>query len=192
MGFGCGDDGRRGRLRERSARDTTTRATSYRRFDAGQTGLRDMTGRFFARRGALIAAAALSLGLAACEGEVINRGWVPDDRALEQIKPGASAEQVLLVMGTPSTVSTVGGKTYYYVSQRLTRRFSFMAESIQDQRVVAVYLDAKNKVARVANFGLQDGQVFDFVSRTTPTGGDEVTIVRQLLRAANVFSPPSL
>jgi outer membrane protein assembly factor BamE (lipoprotein component of BamABCDE complex) len=151
-----------------------------------------MTGRFFGRRGAMIAAAVLSLGLAACEGEVINRGWVPDDRALDQIKPGAAAEQVLLVMGTPSMVSTVGSKTYYYVSQRLTRRFQFMDERIQDQRVVAVYLDAKNKVSRVANFGLQDGQIFDFVSRTTPTGGEEVTILKQLFRAASVFSPPSL
>jgi outer membrane protein assembly factor BamE (lipoprotein component of BamABCDE complex) len=150
-----------------------------------------MSGRFFGRRAATAAAVVLSLGLAACEGEVINRGWVPDDRALEQIKPGASAEQVLLVMGTPSTVSTVGGKTYYYVSQRLTRRFQFMAERIQDQRVVAISLDAKNKVDRVANYGLQDGQVFDFVSRTTPTGGEEVTIVRQLLRAASLFSPPT-
>jgi outer membrane protein assembly factor BamE (lipoprotein component of BamABCDE complex) len=151
-----------------------------------------MSAVFFGRRGALIAAAVFSLGLTACEGEVINRGWQVDDRALEQIKPGVSAESVLLVMGTPSTVSTVGSKTYYYVSQRLTRRFQFMAESVQDQRVIAVYLDQKNKVARVANFGVQDGQIFDFVSRTTPTGGDEITILRQLFRAANLFAPPAL
>jgi outer membrane protein assembly factor BamE (lipoprotein component of BamABCDE complex) len=144
---------------------------------------------FFGRRGALVAAAVLSLGLAACEGEVINRGWQVDDRALDQVKPGVSAESVLLVMGTPSTVSTVGGKTYYYVSQRLTRRFQFMNERLQDQRVIAVYLDAKNKVARVANFGLQDGQIIDFVTRTTPTSGDEITILRQLFRAANLFAP---
>jgi outer membrane protein assembly factor BamE (lipoprotein component of BamABCDE complex) len=151
-----------------------------------------MSARFFGRRGALVAAAVVSLGLSACEGEVINRGWQVDDRALEQIKPGVSAESVLLVMGTPSTTSTVGGKTYYYVSQRLTRRFQFMAESIQDQRVIAVYLDGRNKVARVANFGIQDGQIIDFVSRTTPTGGDEITILRQLFRVANLFSPPAL
>jgi outer membrane protein assembly factor BamE (lipoprotein component of BamABCDE complex) len=151
-----------------------------------------MSGRFFGRRGALIAATALSLGLAACEGEVINRGWQIDERALDQIKPGASAESVLLVMGTPSTVSTVGGKTYYYVSQRLTRRFQFMDERIQDQRVIAIYLDQKNKVARVANFGIQDGAIFDFVSRTTPTGGEELSVLRQLFRAANLFSPPAL
>ncbi len=145
-----------------------------------------------ARKGFLGLAVAGTLALGACEGEVINRGWQMDDRALEQIKPGASAEQVLLVLGTPSTVSTVGGKTYYYVSQRLTRRFQFMGERLEDQRVIAVYIDAKNRVSRVANFGLQDGQVFDFISRTTPTSGDEITILRQLFRAANLFAPTPL
>jgi outer membrane protein assembly factor BamE (lipoprotein component of BamABCDE complex) len=132
-----------------------------------------------------------TLGLVACEGEVINRGWQIDDKGLEQIKVGASAEQVLLVLGTPSTVSTVGGKTYYYVSQRLTRRFQFMGESLQDQRVVAVYIDNKNKVSRVANFGLQDGVLFDFISRTTPTGGEEITILRQIFRLSNLLGPPT-
>jgi outer membrane protein assembly factor BamE (lipoprotein component of BamABCDE complex) len=187
------DQGSRRWLREVRTRVTNRpKRASYRRFEAGQIGLRHMTRRFFGLRGTVVLAAVLSLGLAACEGEVLNRGWQADDRALDQIKPGASAEQVLLVLGTPSTVSTVGGKTYYYVSQRLTRRFQFLDERIQDQRVVAVYLDAKNKVARVANFGIQDGQIFDFVSRTTPTGGDEQTVLRQLFRAANLFSPPAL
>ncbi len=132
-----------------------------------------------------------TLGLAACEGDVINRGWQIDDKGLEQIRPGAAAEQVLLVLGTPSTVSTVGGKTYYYVSQRLTRRFQFMGESLQDQRVVAIYIDNKNKVSRVANFGLQDGVLFDFISRTTPTGGEEITILRQIFRLSNLLGPPA-
>lgn len=143
----------------------------------------------FARRAGLLVTFAGALVLAGCETEVINRGWQIDERALEQIKPGASAEQVLLVMGTPSTVSTVGGKTYYYVSQRLTRRVQFMGERLEDQRVVAVYLDGKNKVSRVANFGMQDGVIFDFISRTTPSGGDEQTILRQLFRVQNILSP---
>jgi len=143
----------------------------------------------FVKRTALAAVMGASLGLAACEGEIINRGWQQDERALEQIKPGSSAEQVLLVLGTPSMVSTVGGKTYFYVSQKLTRRFQFMNETIQDQRVIAVFLDDKNKVSRVANFGIQDGQIFDFVSRTTPSGGDELTILRQLFRVSNILQP---
>lgn len=149
-----------------------------------------MRRRLNGRSGLMFAVVAATLALSACEGEVINRGWQIDERALDQIKPGASAEQVLLVLGTPSTVATVGGKTYYYVSQRLTRRFQFMNERLQDQRVVAVSIDQKNKVSRVANYGLQDGVVFDFISRTTPTAGEELTLVRQLLRVSNILALP--
>lgn len=110
------------------------------------------------------------------------RGHLIDDRALDQIKVGSAAEQVVLVMGTPSTTSTVGGKTYYYIQQKVSQPVLFLNERVTDQRVVAIYLDDKNKVSRVANYGLQDGKVFDFISRTTPTGGQEATFLTNLFR----------
>ena len=42
--------------------------------------------------------------------------------ALEQIPVGATQEQVLIVLGTPSTVATVSGEAFYYISQRSERR----------------------------------------------------------------------
>ena len=42
-----------------------------------------------------------------CFGETFQRGYVLPDGALEQIPLGASQEQVLLVLGTPSTVATL-------------------------------------------------------------------------------------
>ena len=104
--------------------------------------------------------------------------------ALEQIKPGSSAEQVILVMGTPSTVSTVGGKAYYYISQQVSQRFQFMPKHITDQRVLAVDLDKNNKVERLANYGIKDGKVFDFISEKTPTGGAENSLLAQIMHAA--------
>jgi outer membrane protein assembly factor BamE (lipoprotein component of BamABCDE complex) len=132
-----------------------------------------------------LALAALALGgcdtLSTQEGTGI-RGFVLDEKALDQIKPGSSAEQVVLVLGTPSTTSTVGGKAYYYISQKISQPALFMEEKITDQRVVAIYLDKKNKVERVANYGLKDGVVFDFISRTTPTGGADSGVIASLFR----------
>lgn len=130
--------------------------------------------------------AGMALGLsllAACADQGVGqRGWVLDERSLDQIRPGSSAEQVVLVLGTPSTTSTVGGKTYYYISQKVSQPVQFLNEKITDQRVVAVYLDKNNKVERVANYGMKDGVIFDFISRTTETGGRDGSVLGSLFR----------
>ena len=145
----------------------------------------------FTRFVALAAAESGPLFLASCTEPPVTRGYVLDDRSLDQIKVGASAQQVILVLGTPSVVSTVGGKGYYYVSQKLSQPYQFMGQKITDQRVLAISLDAKDKVAKIANYGMEDGKLFDFISRTTPSGGDELSFVRQLLKASNLMAPSS-
>ncbi len=115
------------------------------------------------------------LALAGCGGftETLQRGYVVQEGALEQIPIGASQEQVLIVLGTPSTVATVSGEAFYYISQTSQRSAAFMPYEVKDQRVIAVYFDKNRRVERLANYGLKDGKVFDFVSQTTPTGGKE-------------------
>ena len=51
-----------------------------------------------------------------------------------------------------------------------------------DQRVVAVYFDKNRRVERLANYGLKDGRVFDFVTRTTPTGGKDFAYVNAMFK----------
>ncbi len=126
----------------------------------------------------------LALGLmpGGCFGETFQRGYVLPEGALQQIPLGASQEQVLIVLGTPSTVATVSGEAFYYISQRAERPVSFMQPKIVDQRVIAVYFDKNRKVRRVAEYGLKDGKIFDFVSRTTPTGGADLSLLNGLFR----------
>ncbi len=81
-------------------------------------------------------------------------------------------------MGTPSTTSTVGGDAWYYIGQKMSRALAFMPAKMTDQSVLAIYFDKSGKVERIANYGMQDGKVFDFVSRTTPTGGQEPNFLR--------------
>ena len=136
--------------------------------DAG--GIVHRKGRRAATYGLLVA---LALGLGGCFGETFQRGYVLPEGALEQIPLGASQEQVLIVLGTPSTVATVSGEAFYYISQRAERSISFLQASIVDQRVIAIYFDRNRRVERVASYGIKDGKVFDFVSRTTPTAGSD-------------------
>jgi outer membrane protein assembly factor BamE (lipoprotein component of BamABCDE complex) len=134
--------------------------------------------------------AGLATGLAACQGgETYQKGFVFEDAMLAELKPGTDVQSVLKTLGTPSTVSTVGNKTFYYISQQQSRRFQFMEAKVTDQRVLAVYFNSNFKVERVANYGLQDGKVFDFISRTTPTSGNEQSFLRQIFRGVGTFNP---
>jgi outer membrane protein assembly factor BamE (lipoprotein component of BamABCDE complex) len=128
--------------------------------------------------------AVLSLSLGGClnyDGGY-TRGYVVDQQALQQVTPGSSAEQVLAILGTPSTTSTIGGSAWYYISQKVDRALAYSAPVVTDQKVLAVYFTPQKKVDHVANYGLKDGKVFDFISRTTPTGGAEQGFLKNLFR----------
>jgi len=138
-----------------------------------------------ALRGTLLGsltALTLGLALAGCTGEQFQRGYILPPGALEQIQIGASQDQVLVVLGTPSTVATLDGDVFYYISQRTERKVAFMHQQVIDQRVIAVYFDKNRMVRRVANYGLKDGKIFDFISRTTPTGGQEISYLAPLFK----------
>jgi outer membrane protein assembly factor BamE (lipoprotein component of BamABCDE complex) len=116
--------------------------------------------------------------------ETRQRGYVVPEGALEQVPLGATQDQVLIVLGTPSTVATLSGDVFYYISQR-TERTAFLPQQETDRRVIAVYFDKNRRVQRLADYGLKDGQVFDFISRTTPTSGTELSYLSTLMR--NIF-----
>jgi len=131
------------------------------------------------------AAAAIALVcavLGGCTSEQFQKGYILPPGALEQIPIGASQDQVLIVMGTPSTVATLNGEVFYYISQRAERKIAFMNQQIVDQRVIAIYFDKNRQVQRLANYGLQDGKIFDFISRTTPTSGQEMSYLAPLFK----------
>jgi outer membrane protein assembly factor BamE (lipoprotein component of BamABCDE complex) len=127
-------------------------------------------------------AALFCLALGACTGEQFQKGYILPTGALEQIPIGASQDQVLIVLGTPSTVATLDGEVFYYISQRTERPVMFMNQKVVDQRVIAVYFDKNRQVRRLANYGLKDGKIFDFISRTTATSGQELSYLTPLFK----------
>jgi outer membrane protein assembly factor BamE (lipoprotein component of BamABCDE complex) len=134
----------------------------------------------------LRAAAAIALlcaTLGGClTGEEFQKGYILPPGALEQIPIGASQDQVLIVMGTPSTVATLNGEVFYFISQRSERPVAFMNQKVVDQRVIAIYFDKNRQVQRLANYGLKDGKIFDFISRTTATSGQELSYLAPLFK----------
>ncbi|MEQ1669373.1 MAG: outer membrane protein assembly factor BamE [Hyphomicrobium sp.] len=152
-------------------------------------GLRQTTGRSksvpasLTLVAALAGALALSGALTGCSEQITKHGHQFHDTDLQAIQPGMSQEQVRSTLGTPATTAVVGsGDAFYYISSTMSQS-AFFTPSEKDRQVVAVYFNQGGMVETVANYGLKDGKVFDFISRTTPApGGKDEGILKSLFR----------
>jgi len=146
----------------------------------------------------LILAAGGALFLSGCNAaqtlstsETLTHGYVVDEETLDLVPVGSSREQVLLSLGSPSTTATFDNEVFYYISQTRVRSVAFMNPRVRDQRVLAVYFGADGRVSQIANYGMQDGRVFDFISRTTPTAGKDQNFIAQMISGVAGGGMPS-
>ena len=122
-------------------------------------------------------------------GETLHQGYVIDQESIDSVPVGSSREQVLLALGSPSTTATFDNEVFYYISQTRRRAVAFAKPTLVDQRVLAVYFGDDGRVTNIANYGLKDGKVFDFISRTTPTGGKDQNFLSQIISGAGKLTP---
>jgi len=132
---------------------------------------------------ALILPLLVTLPLGGCFTSTYTHGHVITSDMLNQVQVGSSREQVELVLGSPSTTSSLAGDAYYYISQK-TATTAFMAPDIVEQRVVAVYFDEDGFVKDMGNYTIEDGKVVDIVTRKTRTGGADYGFLTQILKGA--------
>lgn len=129
------------------------------------------------------ASLALAPLLAGCAEQITTHGQLFREADIQQVQPGMAQEQVKFALGTPTTTTTTGsGQIYYYISSTMSQT-AFFKPTEKDRKVLAVYFNETGIVDRVANYGLKDGKIFDFISETTPApGGNEEGILKSLFR----------
>ncbi len=128
-------------------------------------------------RAALVAA----LLAAGCSPRVDIRGNLPDAEDIAAIKIGETKrDDVIKLLGNPSTSGTFEKETWYYIGQR-TETHAFFKPSVVDQKVLLVRFDKEGAVEELQQFGLKDGKPVDQVGRVTPTRGKDLSILQQLV-----------
>lgn len=134
---------------------------------------------------------ALALTLTSCAPVLNVHGYVPDDEALARIEPAQTTrKQVEATLGSPSTVSTFGDKVWYYMNEK-TETVAFFEPEVVERHIVAVIFGENDIVDDVVTYTEADGQEIRIVSRTTPTAGNEVTLLQQLFGNIGRFSKGS-
>lgn len=140
-------------------------------------------------RGLLLSSIALIV--ASCSPIIDTRGHSGDDVDLGQIIVGQSkSEDVMALLGSPTSTSNFGDTIWYYVTQK-QERVGVFAPVVSEQRVTAITFDGNQLVSDVSAFKKEDGQPVQIVSKTTPTEGHSVTFIEQMLGNFGRFNAPS-
>jgi outer membrane protein assembly factor BamE (lipoprotein component of BamABCDE complex) len=128
----------------------------------------------------LAVAASLLIG---CAPVVSQRGFLPDPVAEASIKIGTDTKTTIQQrLGDPSTTATFGDDSWYYVSS-VERQVAFFDPTITNRKILAIHFDKDGKVTDINHFGLKDGHLVAFETRTTPAKGRELTFLQQLFNA---------
>ena len=136
--------------------------------------------KFAVASSVLLAGAAL---LIACAPVISQRGYLPDPAAEASIKTGTDTKTTVQErLGYASTTATFNNDSWYYISAT-EKQVAFFNPTILKRQVLAVYFDKQNKVTGVRHYGLKDGHLIAFESRTTPARGRETTFLQELLKA---------
>jgi outer membrane protein assembly factor BamE (lipoprotein component of BamABCDE complex) len=128
--------------------------------------------------------------LSACETIVDQRGFAATPGSVEKLDVGSqSREDVIRLIGSPSTVATFNPNVWYYISQK-QEAYAFFRPEMIEQNVLQLTFNESGRLQAMKKYDLADGKDIEMVSRITPTAGKELTILEQLLGNVGRFSGP--
>jgi outer membrane protein assembly factor BamE (lipoprotein component of BamABCDE complex) len=127
--------------------------------------------------------------LATCAPSVEQRGNLPTPEKLSEIHAGSTTkDEVVKILGTPSSVSVFNNdKSWYYISRR-TAQTAFFEPAVLDQQVYIVRFDDQGVVKTVDHKVLDDGKEISPVARATPAPGRELSFLEQLIGNLGKFN----
>lgn len=135
----------------------------------------------FTKTVALLTMAAL---LTACNPVLRTHGYVAAENKPQAVEPGSDTKaSVLADLGNPSVRGTFDEEldtdTWYYMTS-VRQRFAYLRPLIEERTITAITFNQDGQVTKVAEYGIEDGQYVNYVDRTTPTRGRELSVLEQI------------
>lgn len=127
--------------------------------------------------------------ISGCAAEINARGNLPTEEKLSQVTPGLTRDQVMEILGSPSTSATFTDLSWYYIGQR-TEDYAFYKPKVLERQVVVIQFDELGQVLEVKRLDKDDGKSVEMVERTTPTIGRDLSLMQQLF--GNLGKSPAM
>lgn len=127
------------------------------------------------------------LVIAACS-DTVNRGHLKEDEAMAHIKVGVTTEsQVRQELGSPSSESSFGPKTWYYVSSIYQNR-AILAPRLISQHTTEIAFNQDHVVSGIKEYTLADSKDIQIEKRITPSEGQHLGFFEQVFANLGRFN----
>lgn len=119
--------------------------------------------------------------LLSCVARIDNHGNELDLDNLVEIEPGKTHKsRVSALLGAPSSTSDYGEDTWLYIGAT-TKTVAFFKPVLTNRKVVYVTFDKDGVVGAIGKLSEADGKKIEYVDRETPTAGQRITLLQQLI-----------
>ena len=132
-----------------------------------------------------IAVAAIAIAIAgtliSCSPRIDNHGNEIDLDNLVEIEPSKTRKtRVSALLGAPSSTSDFGEDTWFYIGST-TKTVAFLQPKLINRKVVYISFDNDGVVGSIGKLSEADGKKIELVDRETPTAGQRITLLQQLI-----------
>ena len=135
-----------------------------------------------------------SLGLClltSCSVEIEEHGKRIGKDLLDKIVPGSTQkQQVLSILGAPSTETDFGNKAWFYVASN-NRKTALFGDKLLSRSIIKIMFNDKNTVTKITTLTEKDQNTVEHNQEKTPTAGQEIGILQQLLGNVGRFNTNS-
>jgi outer membrane protein assembly factor BamE (lipoprotein component of BamABCDE complex) len=117
----------------------------------------------------------------ACSTDVALHGNLPPAYQVAEIHPGkTTAQEVVKILGSPSSTGVFDHNQWYYISDR-TSRLAFFTPKVLSQDVYVVDFDGNGVVKAVEHKNMKSAKEVSPAPGETPAPGQHLSFIQQLI-----------
>ena len=123
-----------------------------------------------------------SMFLSACGKQINVHGQVLSQQRIDALRVGIDdKETVMRILGSPSALGTFADNRWYYVTTK-TQDEALNPNILLERQILIVDFDEDGTLASVYKKTEDDGKAIEPIGRTTPTYGQSLGVVDQLMQ----------
>lgn len=130
------------------------------------------------------------LGLSACSSDtfVSHCGNMPSDERISQVQKGQTKDEVLELLGTPSSIVSLDQNTWIYMSSEIKKVAFFKPEEL-NRDVLSIRFNQYNQVESIERLNKEHGRDIAVNERETETLGNRPGFFEKYFGGVGQFIP---